>query len=214
MADTDRRRVTVPKHLDALKPFDEFRAPWETEGGSDAEIDKSKLKRWIYGVLTDKAKAQDAREDALESVKTLESDLEQAKKEAASANGDEATKKIAKLEKELAEAKSTVETLEKDKEVSELRAEILAGVDPKHAKHVKGETREELEKSLEEIREDFGLPKPGEKEGDEDDENAQVRTRPRTGLTNPADKLAGKSGEAELDFDKIADQILGTSIFG
>lgn len=203
----------MAKHLDALKPFDEFRAPWETEGGSDAEIDKPKLKRWIYGVLTDKAKAQDAREEALESVKTLEADLDEAKKEAASANGDEATKKIAKLEKELAEAKSTVETLEKDKEISELRAEILAGVDPKHAKHVKGETREEIEKSLEEIREDFGLPKPGEDPADDDDD-VQIRTRPRTSLTNPADKLAGKSGDADLDFDKIADQILGTSVFG
>jgi hypothetical protein len=206
----------VGKHTDALKPFDEFRAPWETADGSEAEIDKPKLKRYIYGLATDKAKAQDAREDAVESVKTIEADLEAAKKEAASANGEEATKKIARLEKDLAEAKATVTTLEKDKEVSELRAEVLEGVDPKHAKHVKGETREELEKSLAEIREDFGIKAPdddGDGDGDDDDAAERAaRTRPRPNLRNPADSKPN-DGSDEIDFDKVADDILGTSIF-
>lgn len=200
------------KHTDALKSFDEFRAPWETESGTEAEIDKPKLKRFIYNLFTDKAKAQDAREEAAESVKAIQADLDEAKKEAASANGAEATKKIERLERDLAEAKGKVETLEKDKEISDLRAEVLAGVDPKHAKHVKGETRDELEKSLAEIYEDFGIEASGKDDEDEIDDD-EVRTRPRSRLTNPADSANGKPGD-EIDFEKAAADILdGAAIF-
>lgn len=202
------------KHTDALKTIEEFRAPWETADGSEAEIDKPKLKRYIYNLATDKAKAQDARDDSAEKVKSIEVELEQAKTEAASANGDEATKKIARLEKELTEAKDKAEGLEKAKEISDLRSEVLEGVDPKHAKHVKGDTRDELEKSLAEIREDFGITTPGENDGDDDeDDEDRVRTRPRTKLTNPADGKAG-ADTTDVDFDKIADEILGNKIFG
>jgi len=201
----------VGKHTDALKTFDEFRAPWETADGSEAEIDKPKLKRYIYNLATDKAKAQDARDDAAESVKTIEAELEEAKKEAASANGEEASKKITKLEKELTEAKAKVDTLEKAKEQSDLRSEVLAGLDPKYAKYVTGETREELEKSLEDVKADFGL-ESGE-DGDGYDGDSKVRTRPRTKLTNPADG-GGPGDDGDYDFDKIADSIVGNGIFG
>lgn len=203
------------KHTDALKSYEEFRAPWETADGSEADIDKPKLKRYIFNLATDKAKAQDSRDDALESVKTIEADLEEAKKEAASANGEEATKKIAKLEKDLEEAKTKVTALETAKEQADLRSEVLAGLDPKYAKYVTGETREDLEKSLEEVKADFGLEDSNEGDEDEDDE-VNVRTRPRSRLTNPADeksKSGGKDG-AEYDPEKIADQILGNSVFG
>lgn len=200
------------KHTDKLGSFENFTAPWETEAGSDAEIDKPKLKRLIFNLKSGEAKALDAQADAVESVKTIEAELEEAKKEAASSNGEEATKKIAKLEKELAEAKTKAETLEKDKEISDLRAEVLEGVDPKHAKHVKGETREELEASLKEIREDFGITEPSGDDDDDEDEPT-VRNRPRTKLTNPADTKTG-ADSGEIDFDKIADQILGNSVFG
>lgn len=200
------------KYTDAVKPIDQFVAPWETESGSDAEIEKPKLKRYIHNLVVDKAKAQDAREEATESVKTLEAQLEEAKTEAANASGEEASKKIAKLEKQLEEANGKVAGLEKAKEISDLRAEVLEGVDPKHAKHVKGETREELEASLAEIREDFGLEAP--KDDEEDDDEPTVRTRPKSNLSNPLDAKSGKPGETEIDYDKVADQILGTGPFG
>lgn len=205
------------KHTDAVKPFAEFRAPWETEAGDEAEIDKAKLKRYIYNLVTDKAKAQDSREEASENVTRLEGELAEAKTEAASANGEEATRKIAKLERDLEAAKTKVSDLEKAQEISELRAEVLEGVDPKHAKHVVGETREELEASLKEIREDFGIPEPGEggdeeDEEDEDDE-PQIRTRPRT-LRNPVDRSNEPAGGGEIDFDAAADSILGNRLFG
>lgn len=206
------------KHTDAVKPFTEFRAPWETETGDEADIDKPKLKRYIYNLVTDKAKAQDSREDAVEKVSTLEKDLEEAKKEAASASGEEATRKIEKLERDLAAAKTKVTELETAKEQADLRSEVLAGLDPKVAKYVQGTTREELEKSLEEVKADFGIsdePAEDEDEDEDDDDSVTLRTRPRA-LTNPADRASGpKGGETDvIDFDKVADGIVGNGIWG
>lgn len=198
------------KHADKVKSFDEFVAPWETEGGTDAEIDKPKLKRFIYNLKFGEAKALDSRDDALATVTTVETERDEAKAEAEKASPDEANKKIARLEKENGELKTERDGLVKDKEVSDLRAEVLEGVNPKHAKHVKGETREELEASLKEIREDFGIG--DESGGDEDEDEDNVRTRPRPKLVNAGDKESGR-GSDTVDFDKVADDILGTSVF-
>ena len=47
----------MAKHIETLGSYENFRAPWETEGGEDAEIDKTKLRRLIYNVRADLAKA-------------------------------------------------------------------------------------------------------------------------------------------------------------
>lgn len=202
------------KHTDALKSFDEFRAPWETEGGTDAEIDKPKLKRWIHGILSDKAKAQDAREDLAADLEKAKADLDSAKDEAANANGEEAQKKIDRLEKKVADLTSERDKLVADQELAELRKDVLGDLPEKYAKYVKGETREELEKSLEEIKADFDIKDTDEDADDGDDDEVEVRTRPqaRTRLVNAADKN-GKGGEEQVDFDAVADGIVGTSIF-
>lgn len=200
------------KHTDALKPFDEFRAPWETESGDEAEIDKSKLKRFIFNLIGDKAKAQDAREDAIEAQKTAEAERDEAKTEAANANPAEAQKKIEKLEAENKSLKEAADAREKADEHEKLRQEVLGDLDPKYAKYVQGEDREALEKSLEAVKADFGIKDSSD--DDEDDDEPKVRTRPRSGLRNPADELSGKGGEGEIDYDKVADQILGSGPFG
>lgn len=203
------------KHLDAVKPFDEFRAPWETESGSDAEIDKSKLKRYIYGLFTDKAKAQDSRDEAVENVTKLETDLEAARKDAASANGEEAQKRIDKLTADLDKARAKVTELETAKEQADLRSEVLGSLDPKYAKYVTGTTREELEKSLEQVKSDFNLGDEGDGKDDEDDDENVGRVTPRqTGrVRNPADRNPDEGSNA-IDFGKVADDILsGGSVF-
>lgn len=198
------------KFMDAMKPFEQFRAPWETEDGSEAEIDKAKLKRFVFNALTDKAKAQDAREEALESIKTLEADLETAKAQAAEANGPEVAKRIEKLETDLAASKQKVKDLESAKEISDLRSEVLAGLDPKVAKYVTGTTKEELEASLKEVRADFNLPDPDATDDDDDDnedDEPVVRTRPR--VKNPADPDLGSLEGQSYDPNKVADTLLG-----
>lgn len=198
------------KHTDALKSFDEFRAPWETADGSEAEIDKSKLRRFIYNLMSDKAKAQDARDEATEAVKAAEQERDEAKDEAAKASPDEANRKITRLEKQVADLTTERDGLVAANEQRELRAEVLGDLPAKYAKYVTGTTKEELEKSLEDVKADFGLT---DEPGDDDDEPG-VRTAPRSRLRNGADPDAGKGGSDEVDFDKAADEILGTSIFG
>ena len=209
------------KHTDALKPFDEFRAPWETADGSEAEIDKPKLRRFIYNLMSDKAKAQDARDEVNESLEQAQKDLDEAKEEAASANGEEAQKKIDRLQAKVDSLTSERDALVSANEARELRAEVLGDFEkeyPKAAKYVTGETREELEASLEAVKEDFGITESDGDEGDddEDEDEPPVRTAPRArkGLRNGADPDAGAGGGEEVDFDKAADQILGRGIFG
>lgn len=201
------------KHLDAVKAFDEFRAPWETADGTEAEIDKPKLKRYIYGLVTDKAKAQDAREEAVENVTRLEGELDEAKKEAASSNGEEAQKKIDKLTRDLTTAREKVTSLEAKIEESELRSEVLEGLDPKYAKYVTGTTREELEQSRAQVEADFGLDSGGDNDDEgEDEDEPPARTRPQSRLRNVRDPENNKGPDA-IDFDKVADEILGSSVF-
>lgn len=203
------------KHTDAIKAYDEFRAPWETADGSEAEIDKPKLKRYIYNLVSDKAKAQDAREDALADLQTVEAERDEAKAQAADSNGEAAQKQIDKLTKKVEDLTAERDKLVSDKEEADLRAEVIGDLDPKYAKYVQGATREELEKSLEAVKADFGI-KDASEEGDDEDEESevQVRTRPRaTKLSNPLDAEAGKGG-GELNYDAVADDILGTGPFG
>lgn len=201
------------KHTDALKSFDEFRAPWETADGSEAEIDKPKLKRFIFNLIGDKAKAQDARDEAAESLTQAEADLEAAKKEAASANGEEAQKKIDALQAKVDKLQGEADARKAADEHEALRKEVIGDLDPKYAKYVTGEDREALEKSLEAVKTDFGLSnEPNEdNEGDEDD---VLRTRPRTRLQNGADPQGSRGGELEYDPEKVADEILGVGPFG
>lgn len=204
----------MAKHLEALKPIDEFRAPWETEGGTDAEIDKPKLKRWIHGILSDKAKAQDARDDVQAKLTETEAALETAKAEAATANGPEAQKKIDALQKKVDELTAAATAREEADAKEALRKEVIGDLDPKYAKYVVGETREDLEKSLEDVKADFGIKDDGEEELDEDGEPV-VRTTPqrRTRVVNPIDDQNGKGGD-EIDYDKVADSILsGGNVF-
>jgi hypothetical protein len=202
----------VGKHTDSLKSYDEFRAPWETEAGTDAEIDKPKLKRYIYNLASDKAKAQDARDEKDEALKTATADLETAKTEAANANGPEAQKKIDTLQKKVDELTAEKAEREKADEHEALRKEVIGDLDPKYAKYVVGEDREALEKSLEDVKADFGIKDSGDEDEDDEDE-PKIRTRPRTKLTTPLDAEAGKDKTGEIDFDKVADDILGSNVF-
>lgn len=202
-------------HQDAVKPLEQFRAPWETEGGGEAEIVKPTLKKFIHALIVDKARAQDARDELTETLATVEKERDDAKADAEKASPDEANRKIKRLEDKVADLTAERDKLVSDKEQADLRAEVLGDLDPKYAKYVKGETQEELEASLEEVKKDFNLESSNEEE-EEEDEDRKVRTTPRTKtrLRNSADPSGGKGGD-EIDFDKVADGIVGAgSIFG
>lgn len=64
----------------AIPKFEDFKAPWELKDGQPVPedqqvVDKDQLKRWVYGVLGDKDKAQTARDTATTKVTELEGKL-------------------------------------------------------------------------------------------------------------------------------------------
>lgn len=199
------------KHVDTLGSFDNFRAPWQSEAGEDAEIDKSKLARLIYNVRLDVARAKDALEDAKAAQAQAETERDEAKEQAADGSGAEAQKKIDTLTKERDAAQAKVDKFEADAAEAELRKEVLgdfAEKNPKAAKYVTGTTKEELEASLEEVKADWGISEDDEDDEDKDDEPV-VSTRPRSrSLKNPIDRQNGKGGDKEIDFEKVAEDAI------
>lgn len=216
-------------HIDKLGGYDQFRAPWESEAGGDADVDKPTLKRLVYNFKKDLATVRDTLDDTKATLTETEAQRDEAKSQAADGSGAEAQKQIDKLTKERDDLKAERDGLVKDKEVADLRAEVLgdfATKYPKAAKYVEGETQEELEESLKGVAEDFGIDLEGgdgdDNENDEDDEDEDTdldkaaRTRPvGRSLLNPADKANGKGGDDAIDFDKVAGDILsGGRTFG
>ena len=205
-------------HKDKLGSFDNFRAPWQTETGDDAEIDPPKLAKLIYNLKLDLANERDKHEDTKAELAEVATERDEAKQQAADGSGAEAQKKIDKLEADLEKVTGERDALKSEKEQAELRKEVLGDFEakyPKAAKYVKGETEEELRESLKDVMEDFGISEDGDNENADEDEERTVSTRPRSqSLLNLGDKESGKGAEAELDPEKVAAEIMGGRIFG
>ena len=201
------------KHTDKLGTYEDFKAPWETEAGTDAEIDKPKLRRLIFNLKLGEAKALDSADEAKEKIATAETERDEAKAEAEKASPDEANKKIARLEKENADLKAEKTAREEADAHEALRKEVLGDLDPKYAKYVVGKDKKELEESLEQVKADFNIKDSSDDDEDEDDE-PRVRTTPRSRLKSGTDPDPKGGGTDAVDFDKVADGIVGNSIFG
>jgi len=206
----------VGKHTDKLGSIEDFKAPWETESGSDAEIDKSKLKRLIFNLKSGEAKALDERDEVKETVATVEKERDDAKDELTKANGDEAQKTIDRLTAENTKLKGEKKAREEADEIAKVRAEVLGDFAEKHpnaAKYVVGKTEEELEKSLEAVKKDFDITDEDPEETEE--EEPTVRTRPISRLKTGLDPKSGAPGNVDIDYDKVADEIIsGGRVFG
>ena len=189
----------MAKHIDQLGTIEDYNAPWETAAG-ETEIDKGRLKKFLFGLLSDKAKAQDARDEALEKIETAEKERDKAKAEAAEKDPDSAGK-IAKLEKENADLKSEISK----RDTADLAKEVARekGLTDKQAAYLTGTTQEELEKSADKFIEDNGLTvNAGEDDDQNDDDEPQARRTPKVTL-NPADPKDGGGPEKVVDYEKI-----------
>lgn len=213
------------KKVDALGSVEDFVAPWETEAGGDAEIEKSKLRRLIYNLKLRAAKAEDDKAEQAEAhadeLAELEKERDEAKEEAAKASPEEATKKIVKLEAENKTLKAEKEAREKADEVAELRKDLLEDVDPDYREFVTGETEEEIEASLEKFAKKFPEKmlsfKSDDDDDDPDDEDEDDDFTGRVRPTSRAKNAIDRSREADnenIDFEKMADRITGTGPFG
>lgn len=196
------------KHTDKLGSLEEFKAPWESDTGSDAEIDATKLKKFLFNLQLDKAKAEDAAEEAAEKVTKAEQDLKDAKAEVA--KGDK-TGKIAELETKLAEAEGNA--AKATLALTRLEVATEKGLTPKQAKRLQGATKEELEADADELLEDLGVKQSNDNDNEDEDEDeptGRTTPRPKLNLVNPGDT---GNGGGEIDYEKAASEIVGGSLF-
>lgn len=213
-------------HIEKLGAYDSFRAPWESEAGGDADVDKPTLKRLVYNLRKDLAVARDTLDDTKAEVAEVEAERDEAKSQASDGSGAEAQKKIDKLTADLQKVTDERDGLVKDKETAETRKEVLGefeALHPKAAKYVTGETQEELEASLKEVAEDWGIdldtleaaedPEDGDDEDNDLDKVARTSPRTKT-LRNVSDRQNGKGADGAIDFDAVADDVIaGGSVF-
>lgn len=161
----------------ALPKLEDFRAPWETEAGGDTEIDKPKLKKYIYGLLSDKEKAQTKVTEV-----TTERDALKSKADEKAREGESEAERLKRENTELQE--KLAKGSESSNEVLKLRVALKKGLTETQAKRLVGTTEEELEKDADELVESFGGQGAGA--DDEADDEAGARRHPRR-ITNSND---------------------------
>lgn len=137
-----------------LPKFEDFKAPWEVDKDGkpipveDQKPDPAVLKKHLYNVLSDKEKAQTARDTALGEVTTLNGKVTELEKAAAD-RGAEGLSEIQKLQK-------SIEDLTKRSEQAELeknRLQVMTDkkLKPEAAEFLTGKTVAELNASADKL---------------------------------------------------------------
>jgi hypothetical protein len=194
----------------SLPKFEDYKAPWEIDlkEGDEPTFDFEKGKKYLYGVLSDKEKAQKERDDVKAELSTVttERDTLKSEKEAKAPEGETEVQRLTRERDEARENERKAREAkpkEGEKTAAELRLEVALdmGLTAVQAKRLQGNTKEELEADAKDLLDSFGAS--GET-GDEDEDGGDgPRTRPTRQLRNPADPQNGKGGE--LDEDAIVD---------
>lgn len=201
----------MPKHIDNVPALAEFRPPWITEDGNEVEIDKDKLKKYIHGLVTDKAKAQDARDDEATKVKDLTGQVDTLQKQVDEKNGPDST---ALVEAERSKTKAAEERAKAaELETTRLLAGLEAGLTPAQSKRLSGSTKEELEEDAKEFAKDLGVDPKKSKEGSEDPDEGEEGDEPFQFPQHLVGAGGGKPLSPTDDIEKAVDGILGRSYF-
>jgi hypothetical protein len=161
-----------------LPKFEDYKAPWEVNSdGEDIpedeqQLDPAKLKKFLHGLLGDKARLQTTVTTVTGERDDLKTQLDAKTREG---EGDE--------QKRQREHDDAVKAAGAAGDLKALKLEValdIEGITPKQAKRLAarltGNTREELESDAEGLVEDFGLGKAASKE---DEEPAQPGGKPR-----------------------------------
>lgn len=174
----------MPKLPDEVK---DWTAPWETATG-ETEIDKDKLKRYLFNLLGDKEKLQ----ERLTTTSTERDELKTAA-DAAARQGETNEQKLARENEEL---KAAVENATKGgnddtaQENLRLKVAIEKNLNEAQLKRLIGTTKEELMADADELIKSFGSTgKSEEGEGGEAGGDG-VRRVPR-GVFNAGDPAPG-----------------------
>lgn len=180
----------------------DYKPSWINEDGEITDVQA--VLKVVHTLMVDKAKAQDAREDALAEVKEVTAARDELQEKVDDKNAPDAQAEIAKANKAKDEALDKAAKAEARADRIEVAME--KGLTPAQAKRLQGETKEELEADADEILELFGGSKAGDEDEDEEDEG---RTAPRSKvrLTNGGDPK--QQVDSEPDYEKIAAEISG-----
>lgn len=177
--------------------IEDWNAPWETATG-ETEIDKARLKRYIFGLLGDKEKLQERL--------TTTSDERDELKKAADEKAREGETETQKLEREKKELQAQLDAKGDDKgsdELLRLRVALKKGLNENDVKRLVGSTEEELLADADELLKSFG--RGGNSEEGEGGEGADgVRRIPR-GNHNPGDP--DPAGGADVNVAKALESI-------
>jgi hypothetical protein len=171
--------------------LDDYRAPWETEAGGDAEIDKGKLKKYLHGLLVDKDRLQTTVTEVTTERDTL--------KTAADEKAREGETELQRLQRENAELKdSQGKAPAESPETLRLRVALEKGLTLTQANRLVGTTQEELAADA-----DAFLAEIGKTPGTE----AAARRTPQT-VTNGAAQGGDDDDDGDvIDIAKALEQI-------
>jgi hypothetical protein len=187
----------------ALPKFEDFKAPWELDSAGNPieadkqEVDPEKLKKHLYNVLSDKEKAQTARDAALTQVATVTTERDTLKT-AAEQKSQEGLTELQKLQQSIEGLTKRAEQAEFDK----TRIEVLTKSKIKPEAHglLQGTTLAELEASAAQLVA-LGLVETASTGEGNNGDNGQgagqgnpLDTTPRPRL-NPGDPNPGAEGD-------------------
>jgi hypothetical protein len=201
----------------ALPKFEDFKAPWELDSAGNPieadkqEVDAEKLKKHLYNVLSDKEKAQTARDGALGKVTELTGKVTELET-AAQGKANEGKTELEKLQ-------ASIDALTKraaDAEFAKDRLSVLTDhkIDPKAHDLLTGKTLDEMKASAERLVELGLVVKEGSTgEGNGGGQGAgqgnPLDTTPRHRL-NPGDPNSGDGTGGEMSVDDFVKQAEST----
>jgi len=178
--------------------IEDWSAPWETATG-EIEIDKDKLKRYLFNLLGDKEKLQ----VRLTETTTERDTLKQAADEAAR-KGETNEQRLEREKQELQSAlDKATGSGDQSEENLRLRVALKKGLNENQLKRLVGTTEQELLADADELLASFGSAGKSE-EGSGDPDNGGLRRVPK-GNHNPGDPNPGAG--AEISVDKAIEQI-------
>lgn len=165
--------------------FEDYRAPWETEAGEDAEIDKGKLKKYIHGLLVDKDRLQGQVTEVTAKRDELQTQVDES-----------ARKSESDAERQERERRESEQRDSKNKELSlenlRLKVALDKGLTAVQARRLLGNTEEELAADADELVKSFGGRGTSEEE-----EPGVPRRQPQ--LTNPGDPDPGSDSVIDIE---------------
>jgi hypothetical protein len=195
------------KYSSKVPALADYKPSWLNEDGEITNVDAA-IKA-VHTLMVDKAKAQDAREDALAENKELVQERDELQEKVDDKNSPDAQVEIKKANDKADKAEAEAKK-ERDR-ADRLEVAMEKGLTPAQAKRLQGENKEELEADADEILELFGQSKSSDDDENEDDDEVSTTPKSRVRLTNGGDHLNGS--DAEPDYEKIAAEIGGDRVF-